>query len=77
MADLDSGEPRPTRECLGELIATLGPVASRLGSEPALRRALALLTANGAIAQRAAAARGGPRAVAQSLCDRFLEPLPG
>ena len=77
MADLATGALVPTREQLGELIATLRPVAERLGARAELERANALLEENGAIRQRRIAAEGGAHAVAVSLAERFLEPLAG
>ena len=61
MADLDTGERRPTRERLAELIESFG-------AEPARP----LVSENGAIRQRAWAADGGPEAVVRALADRFL-----
>jgi carboxylate-amine ligase len=61
MADLDSGERRPTRERLAELIDRFGAgLASSLAAE------------NGAIRQREWAADGGPEAVVRELAARFL-----
>ena len=77
LADLESGERRPTRERLSELLATLRPVAERLGAGQELRRASDLVALNGALLQRRAAQEGGARAVARWLADRFLEPLTG
>jgi glutamate---cysteine ligase / carboxylate-amine ligase len=77
IADLETGERLPTRKRLEELLATIGPVAARLGAERELERARALVEVNGAIAQRLAAADGGALAVARWLSDRFPEPLSG
>ena len=72
MADLASGEPRPTREWLYELLSELEPFAARFGAAPGLARAREMVGANGAIAQRRVASGGGPRAVARWLAERFL-----
>ncbi len=77
MADLQTGVRRATRECLHELLEELSPVAARLGSRHELDQARALVTRNGALAQRAAAAEGGVRAATEWLAERFLHPLSG
>jgi carboxylate-amine ligase len=77
MADLDTGEARPTRARLEELIELLGPVAGRLGAGDALEEAARLTDRNGALVQRQVSAAGGASAVARSLAERFLEPWPG
>jgi len=74
LADLDSGEPRPTRECLSELLEQLEPVAARLGCEVELAGCAALVERNGAIRQREVAASEGTAGVARWLADRFLDP---
>jgi glutamate---cysteine ligase / carboxylate-amine ligase len=74
MADLDTGELRPTRERLRELLDTLEPVASGLGASGGLTRARELVECNGAIAQRRAAARAGISSVPGWLASKFLEP---
>jgi carboxylate-amine ligase len=74
MADLDTGERRPTRERLRELLDTLEPVASRLGASDSLARARELVECNGAIAQRREAARAGISSVPGWLASKFLEP---
>jgi carboxylate-amine ligase len=73
MADLDTGESRPTVACLEELLETLEPWAERLGCGAQLRDARRLIERNGAIAQRAVAADSGIEAVAPWLASRFLE----
>jgi glutamate---cysteine ligase / carboxylate-amine ligase len=75
LADLDSGEPRPTRELLEALLDRLAPVAERIGAGGGLDDARRLVRRNGALAQRAVAAEGGSRAVAGWLADRFAEAL--
>jgi len=72
MADLQTGEPRPTRAHLHELLHTLQPVAQRLGSAPALERGRAMVEVNGAIAQRQAAGAQGARKATRWLTERFL-----
>jgi glutamate---cysteine ligase / carboxylate-amine ligase len=62
MADLDTGEPRPTRDRLLELIETVE-------ANPDAR---ALAERNGAMRQREFAAVDGIRAVAEDLTLRFL-----
>jgi carboxylate-amine ligase len=77
MAELVSGEPRPTRDWLQELLAELEPFAARFGASAGLARAGEMVQVNGAIAQRrAASGGGGPRAVARWLAQRFLEASP-
>jgi glutamate---cysteine ligase / carboxylate-amine ligase len=73
MADLVSGERRPTRGCLEQLIETLSPTARRFGAGSALNHAGRLVDLNGAIAQRRVARSGGAHAVASWLAERFLE----
>jgi carboxylate-amine ligase len=73
MADLVSGEPRPTRDWLYELLSELEPFADQFGTLAGLVRAREMVGINGAIAQRRVASDGGPRAVARWLAERFLE----
>lgn len=73
MADLHSGEQRPTRACLRELLDLLGPTAHRLGSAGELEEAGRLVEANGALGQRQAASTGGTKGAARWLIERFLE----
>jgi glutamate---cysteine ligase / carboxylate-amine ligase len=72
MAELSTGRRASTRAVLGELLETLRPTATQLGSEAELRGASAMIERNGALAQRHAASGGGPGAVARWLADRFL-----
>ena len=72
MADLASGCARPTRALLEQLLSTLEPIASRLGSQAALLRAREMVEVNGALAQRRVARSGGMRAVVGWLVERFL-----
>jgi carboxylate-amine ligase len=77
LPDLQTGERVPTRERLLELIETLEPTATRLGSATELDHARQLTAVNGAIAQREVAQAGGVRAVAAWLAARFLDALSG
>ena len=73
MADLQTGALTPTSMLLAELLATLRPVAARLGAERALERASQMLQGGGALAQRRVAEQAGVGAVARWLSERFLE----
>jgi carboxylate-amine ligase len=75
LADLDSGEPRPTRERLGALLDELGPAAERIGAAEGLADARRLARRNGALRQRAVAAERGARGLAGWLADRFADGL--
>jgi glutamate---cysteine ligase / carboxylate-amine ligase len=72
LADLETGERRPTRERLMELLDAIEPQARRLGCLAELGAARALVRENGAMRQRAAFVRGGPRGVAQALVDDYM-----
>lgn len=72
LADLRSGEARPTRERLRELLDEIEPAARRLGCAVELGQARALARENGAQRQRARAADGDLRALAAWLSERFL-----
>lgn len=71
LADLDSGEPRPTRERLDRLLDRLDPVAAGIGAAPGLAAARELVRRNGALRQRAVAEEQTPRGLARWLADRF------
>lgn len=71
MADLVTGERRPSAARLEALMDALAPVAERLGGGAELRRARALIAGGGAARQREAAAAGGAHAVAADLAARF------
>jgi carboxylate-amine ligase len=75
LADLVSGERRPTRERLEALFDRLAPVARRIGAEAALDDARRLADRNGALRQRAVAVESGSRGLARWLADRFGEGL--
>jgi glutamate---cysteine ligase / carboxylate-amine ligase len=72
MADLETGEARPTRFWLELLLDSLEPTAARLLVADALRHARSLVSEGGAAAQRRAAESGGARAAAGWLVERFL-----
>lgn len=74
LADLATGEPRPARDRLAELLAELEPVAGRLGCSRELAGCAALIERNGAIRQREVAASEGVTGLAGWLADRFLDP---
>ena len=71
LGDLESGEPRATRERIAQLIERLKPVAARLGCARELADAGTLAAAGGAERLRAAA-EGDPRLAAGWLAERFL-----
>jgi glutamate---cysteine ligase / carboxylate-amine ligase len=73
MADLVTGDPRPTARRLHELLESLAEIGQRLGAGRALEHAGAMVHENGAIAQRRAAGSGGARNAARWLADRFLD----
>jgi carboxylate-amine ligase len=72
MADLETGERRPTRAWLEGLLEDLAPVAERLRVAAQLEHARLLVAEGGAAAQRAAAGAQGARGAARWLVDRFL-----
>jgi carboxylate-amine ligase len=73
LADLASGEPRPTRERLGALLDRLAPAAERVGAGVALADARRLVRRNGALRQREVAAERGARGLAGWLAERFAD----
>jgi glutamate---cysteine ligase / carboxylate-amine ligase len=73
MANLETGEREPTRERLRRLLATLEPIAERLGTGALLGAARRLVDRNGAIRQRKLARSQGVRGMTAALSDRFLE----
>jgi carboxylate-amine ligase len=77
LADLHSGERRPTRELLAGLLDELEPTARRLGAADGLEQARRLVERNGALAQRAVAAQEGARWLAAWLAERFAAGLDG
>jgi carboxylate-amine ligase len=85
MADLRTGERRPTRELLESLLDELAPDAERLSCAAELAHARALLARPGAARQREVAAERGLRGLVEWLADGFaagppsdrtLEPSP-
>ena len=73
LADLSTGERRPTRDRLLGLIDELGETAERLGSGPGLAEAARLAERNGAVRQRELAAAGAsPEQLPLHLAGRFL-----
>jgi carboxylate-amine ligase len=71
LADLHTGERKPTRERLGVLLSELQAAAERLGCSSELDRAGDLIQKNGAEQQREVAQAGGATAVARWLSERF------
>jgi carboxylate-amine ligase len=69
MADLATGERRPTRERLHALLDAVGGEAERIGCAAELEGARSLVERNEAIEQRAT---GGPHAAAAWLADAYL-----
>jgi len=69
LADLDTGAPFAVRERLRDLVGELEPYAASLGCERELGHALGLVTANGAVRQRAIAAAVGVDRLAGWLSD--------
>jgi carboxylate-amine ligase len=59
LVDLETGEPQPTRERLGQLIDVLEPYAARFGIDDKLPTTRTLLAGGGADRQRYVAARQG------------------
>jgi glutamate---cysteine ligase / carboxylate-amine ligase len=76
LADLETGEPRPTRDHLELLLDRLEPVARRIGAGAGLAEARRLADGNGALRQRAVAVERGPYGLAGWLADRFGTDLP-
>lgn len=77
MVDLPTAARYRTRQLLDQLLEMLTGVAAGAGTTAELGHAAEMIRVNGAIAQRQAAAKGGARAVARELVERFLEPWPG
>lgn len=71
LADLESGERRPTREVLEQSLDEVRPAAERMGSAELLDHARALVAENGAVRQRAVGAERGARGLAAWLAERF------
>jgi carboxylate-amine ligase len=77
LADLETGEPRPTRERLSALLDELGPHAVALGAEAQLRHARTLTECNGAKQQRERYEGGGMRVLTEWLIEGFTQPEGG
>jgi carboxylate-amine ligase len=75
LADLRSGERRPTRERLEELLREVTPYAERLGCAELLRSTRALVVRNGALRQREVAQRGGAYGLVEWMRSQFLTGL--
>src|SRR5581483_10199950 len=74
LADLETGEPAPTRDRLAALLDELEPHARALGAERELRHARALAESNGANRQRERYADGGMRVLTEWLVEGFALP---
>lgn len=72
LANLDSGQRRPTRERLHELVDAVAPAARRIGSADLLRHTRDSIEVNGALRQRQAAAAHGLDRLAGWAADQFL-----
>ncbi|MEA2249705.1 MAG: glutamate---cysteine ligase / carboxylate-amine ligase [Solirubrobacteraceae bacterium] len=72
LADLRTGEARPARERLHELLDELEPVGARLGCATELAAARARAEAGAAVRQRAVAAERGLHGLVEWLAERFL-----
>jgi carboxylate-amine ligase len=72
LADLETGEVRPARHRLRQLLEDLSPTARRLGCRRELDDLGSLIERNGAIRQREVAAQSGIEAVAAWLRNRYL-----
>jgi carboxylate-amine ligase len=75
LADLETGERRPTRERLTTLIDRLRPIAEQLGATEPLDHAHSLAVRNGALRQRAVARERGVDGLARWLADRYGDGL--
>jgi glutamate---cysteine ligase / carboxylate-amine ligase len=72
LADLCSGEPRPTRDRLTELVDEVAPYAERLGCADLLRNTRELVERNGAMRQREVALRDGAHGLVEWMRGRLL-----
>jgi glutamate---cysteine ligase / carboxylate-amine ligase len=72
LADLETGEARPARDRLHDLLDRIEPFADRLGCAGELCAARGLVECNGAVRQRAVAAERGLPGLVKWLADRFL-----
>jgi carboxylate-amine ligase len=76
MADLESGERRPTGERLRRLLDEIEPFAAQLGSAAPFEDARRLLKENGAIRQRAVVEESGIGGLAAWMADQFVVEAP-
>jgi carboxylate-amine ligase len=76
MADLRTGERRPTREVLHALLDALAPSAADLGAAAELERARGLVEVNGAMRQREIAADRGVPGLTEWLAESFVQEPP-
>ena len=74
LADLETGEPAPTRERLNQLLDRIEPAASELGATTQLGYARTLVERNGAMKQREQYAKRGIRGVTEWLVGVFEQP---
>jgi glutamate---cysteine ligase / carboxylate-amine ligase len=73
MADLQTGEPQPTRDRISALLDRIERAAERLGNGPGLLSARALVADNGADLQRYVGERHGLVALTRWLADQTTE----
>jgi carboxylate-amine ligase len=71
LADLQSGQPQPTRERLLALVDQVEPVARRLGADQLLAHTRASIASNGAIRQREVCRSVGVHGLVGWLADQF------
>ncbi len=72
LADLDTGEPRPTRDSLRALLEWLAPAAASVGCLPELEAADRMVAGNGSERQLMVAREEGLDGLVAWLADRFL-----
>jgi len=71
LADLETGERRPARDRLRELLSELEPTAAGIGCSAELAAALRLTETGGAERQRSVAVERGVQGLARWLAERF------
>lgn len=74
MVDLRSGELKPTRQRLYQLIEAISPTVSELDGSTHLSRARTLVECNGAERQRRVMADRGAKGLTDWMAERFLQP---
>lgn len=72
LADLQTGDPAPTRRLLHQLLEDVLPAAQALGCEPQIAHAHDIIEHPAPDRHRALVARGGVGALCADLADRFL-----